>query len=176
MSKLLIQVSDIAEYRPISKEISTDRISPFIREAQENDLRDLFGELLYQDFMAKVDSTLDPMYDEYQKLYRGDTYVYQGNQYIYDGIVPMLCYLSLARYAPNATSNFTRFGMTKKSGGEAGETMTVQEIDNIATELRAIGQSYGRKVKDYLERRSAFFPKYGGTNPNHSNSGIKFFY
>lgn len=177
MDKVLISVDDLARYRPTSKVIPLDRIQPFIREAQIQDLEPAIGDVLYNDFISKYDDPTDPMYTAYQELLSGKYYTpinYNGS-IEYQGIIPMLCYFSLARFYENNQVNATAYGLVQKNT-EYGQSVSPQAVQSSVEYLRSLGVSYQHKVIRFIYDNQGTYPLWTqGERAPIQDIGVKFF-
>jgi hypothetical protein len=171
MDKILITSEDINKFRPISKDINNQRLEPFIREAQFNDLRPVLGEKLFYDFMEKFDQTGDPKYEAYQKLLTGG--VFEGKYFA--GIIPMLVYYTLARFYVNQPINVTRFGVMNKLN-EQSEPISQAAMNAAVSELRSNGLSYEHGVVNFLKANLGTYNLYENAGSSiNTGGGAKFF-
>lgn len=174
--KALITMADINRYRPIA-EMDSKRLEPFILETQRMELRQCLGEALYYDFMLKVEDAVGfpTQYAAYQKLLRGVIWTYDGYTRNFDGLVPMLCYYTLARFIPNNPVNITKFGNTFKKN-EFSEPLDAQATKNIVVEMRSVAISYQNYVTEYIINNQNDFPMYDlGRKENLNTTSVKFF-
>lgn len=177
MNKLLITTDIIKEYRPMATEIPMQRIQPFILETQLHDLRPIFGDSLYFDFMSKYDVIADPMYTAYQELLNGKSYTYNGVVYEYPGLYGMLSYFTLARFFSNNDINITRYGLVLKVDKEGNsERADVARINAAISDLRSNAISFQGMVKDFLGRNVATYTKYSTAEDTGKNTtGVQLF-
>jgi len=57
MDSLLITLEDLKQYRPMA-DINLARVESYIREAQDNDLKEFIGPALYYDLLINVDTII----------------------------------------------------------------------------------------------------------------------
>lgn len=164
--KYLITQDDITIFRPTA-ELDEARIRPHIREAQDLDLKPVLNNALYYDFISKFDVESDVSYSKYQDLLKGKVWTYNGNPEEFKGIVPMLCYYSLARYVELNPFHVTRTGVVKKVVNQS-EAATQEEIRIICNGLRSAAMSYQNDVIRFLEQNPTDYPLYssGGASDN----------
>lgn len=177
MDKILISIEDICRYRPTSKVIPVDRIQPFIRESQMQDLMPVLGDVLYYDFLNKFDVTTDPKYTEYQELLYGKTYTPSGypSTITFEGVVPIVAYFALARYYENSQLNATAYGLVQKNSEYATATPS-QAVQAHAEYLRSLGVSFQDGLKVFLNNNLTTYPLYQyGDKGNIQDMGVKFF-
>lgn len=174
--KLLINLANIREWRPIATQIPADRINPYIQEAQQFDLKQLLGDALYVDFLAKYDVTGDPQYANYQALLKGGTYTYGGVTLENPGLIPFLVYMTLARFFNNNQVNATRYGLVNKLVDES-EVVDWRGIAAAVAELRANGRAFADDLTKYLDNNPTLFPLYNRRTDGGpmEGGGVKFF-
>lgn len=180
--KLLISKDNIAEFRPIAKELDSDRLNPFIQESQNHDLRRLLGNSFYMDFMSKFDSIGDPKQPVYAELLNGKTYTIAGITIEYQGLIGFLSYTSLARYYSGGDIHATRFGLVKKKNSDgASEPISREDKAAEITALKSIANSYKEDiVKFLLDQNSltanASYPLFAfSKGDGREVGGVKFF-
>lgn len=177
MDKILISIDDLVRYRPTSKSIPLDRIQPYIRETQQQDLLPLLGDTLYYDFLTNFDNSSSPMYQSYQYLLYGRVYTPAGlsSNISYEGIIPMISYYTLARYYENSQVNATSYGLVQKSN-EYSTSVSAQVVQASTDYLRSLGLSYQHEVKRFLSNYSTTYTLYStGVKGLTQDIGVKFF-
>lgn len=177
IDKLIITIDDIARFRPMSKLIPNERITPFIRESQVQDLLPVLGDTLFYDFVNKFDNPSDGSYSIYQDLLQGKIYTPSGyaSSVIYSGIIPMLSYFTLARYYQNAQVNATSYGVVQKNT-EYSTSISNQSVQNSADYLRSLGISFQDGVIKFLSDNQTIYPLYQtGKKSVQNDIGVKFF-
>jgi hypothetical protein len=177
MDKTLITIDDISRYRPVSKLIPTERIQPFIRESQVQDLLPVLGDTLYYDLLDKFDNTGSAMFTKYQELLGGKLYTPPGysTSIIFAGIIPMLSYFSLARYYQNSQVSATSYGLVQKNS-EYATPMTSQGVQGSVEYLRSLGISYQESLVKFLIDNNTDYPLFStGVKGIQNDIGVKFF-
>lgn len=162
----LITPTQIKSYRPTA-DLDDGRVTPFIIEAQQNDLRPVLNDALYYDLMTKFTATADPMYAAYRDLINGKAYDYNGNTVYFSGIKPMLAYYTLARFIVNNPVNITRFGLVQKVNAQS-EPIPQATINALVNELRSTAMNYQNELIKFLETKASTYPLYneGGSSEN----------
>ena len=177
MDKTFITIEDICRYRPVSKLIPVERMQPFIRESQVQDLLPVLGDTLYYDFLDKFDNTASAMYTKYQDLLGGKLYTPSGysTSIIYSGVIPMLAYFSLARYYQNSQVNATAYGLVQKNT-EYGTQISNQGVQTSVEYLRSLGISFQEGVVRFLSNNNTDYPLFStGVKGEQNDLGVKFF-
>lgn len=174
MKKHLITRTNIAEFRPLSSSIPEERLTPYIIECQQVELRGLLGEALFVDFLGKFDVSGDPQYNNYQDLLNGKTYTFGSITYEHPGLIPFLVYHTLARFMRNNPINVTSYGITRKTS-EGSEPIDNKTLDASIDELRGIASTYEQQIKDYLSRNQSSYPLYSySRGDDRGMSPVKF--
>lgn len=173
--KRLFTVEDIARYRPLSKSIPKERIDPYIEEVQLIELQNVLGDALFYDLMLKFDTSGDPMYSKYQDLLNGVVYVVNSVSIQCGGLVPMLCYYTLARFFRNNPINITRYGLVTKNTEES-TPVEQPAVEAAIGELKSIGINYQNRVIEFLKAKATDYPLYQyNTKELINKTGVKFF-
>lgn len=162
----LITPAQIKAYRPTA-DLDDARVTPFILEAQQNDLRPVLNDVLYFDLMKKFTDSADAMYVNYQDLINGMDYTYNGYTIHFSGIKPMLAYYALSRFIVNNPVNITRFGVVQKMNAQS-EPIPQATINSVVNDLRSTAMNYQNELVKFLETRSTIYPLYnnGGASSN----------
>jgi hypothetical protein len=168
----IITVQDIKAIRPTA-ELDQDRIDPFIKEAQDLDLRPILGDGLYYDFMTKYFVTGDAMYSAYQNLLKGVAYTYNGQTVYFDGLKPLLANFTLARFVQNNQVNVVRYGIVSKVNQQS-QPVDGQVIRQVVNELRSNAMTYKNQVDTFLLNNQTTYTKYIGSNTS-LNTGFRMF-
>lgn len=172
----LITPSQLRAYRPHAV-IDDDRITPFIIEAQQNDLRPALNDALYYDLMTKFTQAGDDMYSAYQDLIDGKEYTYGSHTVYFSGIKPMLAYFTLARFIVSQQVNITRFGVTQKLTPQS-EPTSFAAIQAEANQMKSTAISYQNELIQFLETKASTYPLYntaGGSSNISSRTSFKIF-
>jgi hypothetical protein len=173
--KQLITIEQIRQFRPASKSIPADRITPYIYEAQQHDLKPLLGDALYYDFMTRYDQSADPKYSAYQDLLNGVAYQYGNITIEHPGLTAFLVYFTLSHFYVNNQVNVTPFGLTTKKTDES-DPVDAKMMANAIAELRAIALSYQADIVKFLTTKGAVYPLYNYQDGSAlGNVSVKFF-
>jgi hypothetical protein len=166
---LLIDKTNIQEYKPISKNINDSRINTFIQEAQLFDLRPFLGSALYKDF---IDNVADA---NYQTLLNGGPYTIDGETIDFIGVKAMLVYFSYSRIMYGQSINVTRYGITKKETDQSSEQKKEnKESQAVAARSAAIG--FQEETTLFLNENADTYPLWdqNKTSKNKNISGFDF--
>jgi hypothetical protein len=137
--RLLITISDIAQYRDVTTHVKDKRVDPMIREAQEIDLRNLLGETLYD----KVVEDISPL--NYPEL---------------DAVInPAMCYWAYARLLKNNRITITSNGVVNKNVD--GSVQAVDQAIAIAlSDARDVAKNYANRIVKFLDDNSTDYPEW----------------
>lgn len=144
----LITISDIQPYKAISINLDTDdKLDPFILEAQQFDLKKLMGDAFYLDFIN--DFSASPPLVKYSDLFNGSEFIYAGITYKHEGLKPVLCYLSYARYVLSSNVNGTAYGTVRKKTDES-EQVDDKTVQRLSNQAYAGALAYWEDVKRFI--------------------------
>jgi hypothetical protein len=156
--KFVITIDNIREFRPIARQITPDRILPYIQEAQQLDLKRLLGDALFLDFLTKFDdSTQGATYTAYQNLLNGVNYTYGGNTIEHPGLIGYMAYSTLARFFANNQVNATSFGIVQKNW-EGSEPVSGEVLRSTITELRSNALALRSDIEKFLSSNPTLYP------------------
>lgn len=148
----LLTLSDIQAYRAISGNINaSERLLPYVDEAQQVDLEPFLGEAFYYDLISHTTQ------QKYVDLMNGKVYTYGNNSVKFAGLKPLLAYWSYARFIEGQQLNATSFGfVTKKT--EYSEPVTQKTIDKVAANARQVAAKYQSGAIMYLDSNTNLYP------------------
>jgi hypothetical protein len=175
--KAVITLEDLREIRPLSEQITTQRVNPYIYEAQLLDVSPVLGELFFFDFVTNFDVPAAGSYAVYQELLNGKQYAYSGQQYYYPGLRYAFSYFALARLYSSHAISVDRFGITRKKSDES-EPVDPKVLAAEIAELKSLGIAHRGYAKEFLQRNVSSYPLYNYVNESkdiNSGSGVKFF-
>lgn len=172
----LITAEDFLPYRAISKNLDeAKRIEPHIIEAQSNDLIELLGEYLYFDLIKNIKAynvakeadanyTSTPEQQQFLDLLNGATYVYKPGTLneitkIYSGLVPVLVYLTYARFVNRDNIRSTPAGFAIKTTMES-TPISAKQITEEAGRAVADANVRFRMTEKFMRDKAPFFDKY----------------
>jgi len=166
MDKYLINREDLKRVRPTA-ELDEARVQPYIKEAQQYDLRPFLNDALYYDFITKFEDQGDPMYEDYKKLLNGTVYTYNGAPIYFPGIAYMLAYFTLARFVIGDPVHYTRFGIMHKLN-EFSTPLSPDEIYAESKMLKSNGVAEQTNVKSFLDNNRTIYTLWGFSGVAHS--------
>lgn len=176
METQLITAESFLPYRAISTNLdNAKRLEPHIIEAQNNDLLDLLGEHLFYDLIKHIKAyriakeadenhvaTTDQQ--QFLNLLNGTTYVYkQGtpNEITieYPGLVPVLVYLTYARFVNRDNIRSTPAGFVIKTTMESTPVSGKQIAEEAGRAVNDANVAFRRSEK-FMRDKAPYFDKY----------------
>ena len=171
MDQLLITLDDLKQYRPMA-DINLARVDTYIREAQDNDLKEFIGPALYYDLLVNGSTTAN------RDLLNGKVYTITGSTPLtikYNGLVPVIVYYALARIIVNNQANITSFGVVNKTTGQS-TPVDAATIKQMVTELRSMAVSYQNEAEKFLDYNYTSYPLWNyNTRTREQSTGFQFF-
>lgn len=163
---MLIDKTEIAKHRQISQSVRDDKINPFIEDAEFLDLKNLLGELLYNDI------TTNPNSANNVKLMDPLTYTYDGNEYRHQGLKKVLSIFAYARYVMFGSNTDTPFGVVNKRSQDSDNVGTDQ-LKIIYKKDQQVASQYYAEVRRYIERNVSDYPAYPESCQERSSGKIR---
>lgn len=149
---LLISRDDIVEYRSISANLNTTKkLSPYILEAQEVDIKNLLGNALYNSLIQDYEAS--PSLATYSDLFNGSSWECESKTYYHRGIKVVLIYFAYARYLINSPFESTAFGTVVKKD-QYSEVQDQKSIQRNYEDTINLALSFWQDVKKYLDQSS----------------------
>jgi hypothetical protein len=145
---LLINKTDIAEYKDISLFTTDNKIDEYISDAQLQDLCPLLGYDFYFDVLKNI------ALPAYQELLNGGEFLVDGNTWTHSGLKAVLSEFTYGRYTYFGAYNDTSSGNTIKTFEFSNPTHNEDRKD-VWKECKQRANSYFDVIKVYLDQ-SAF--------------------
>lgn len=148
---LLINRTDIAEFRDISQTVHDKVLNQHIFDAQFQDLQRLMGVQFYNDLLRNFDNTV------YQALLNDADYVFETVTYSNVGLKTVLVHYAYARYALLGSNKDTPFGLVVKQTENSqpaseGNKKSLHKMNQI------MAFNYWENVRDFLNRNESDYP------------------
>lgn len=152
---MLINKTDIAAKRQISKSVSDAKINPFIEDAELLDLKPLLGELFYSKIVQNPNDFAD--------LLGPKDYTFNDFQLRSPGLKRVLIDFAYARYVMHGSQTDTPFGMVQKETQDSSPVSRTDKKENYKLHQQTAMQYWG-EVVNYLNRHSDLYPLWGKSN------------
>lgn len=144
---MLINLAEIQKYRKIPSSIDLTRVSPFIQEAEELDIKPILNvcdEDFYQEILDNQNNS------PYTLLLAGGEYTNKdGNKTSFIGLKAVIVYYTLARMVSSLDHVITNFGNVQKSINQS-EPINERYKQNLIQDYRNIASGYFYQVKKYI--------------------------
>lgn len=141
---LLVTKDDIYKYSQLNGNVDVDKISPFVKVAQDIEIQDVLGTNLYQKILQGViDDNLS------------GNYLVLLNQYIQ----PMLIHYAMADFLQFHGYEISNAGILRNAP-ENTQLPDKNEIDTIVSRQRKIAETYRHRIVSYLTYYPQYFPEY----------------
>lgn len=162
----IITKADIAELWPVSKNLNDERVNPYIRLAQQNDLTAWLGEPLYFAFIEDYDGN-EFIEQRFKDLFDGIELELSDSRTVYfRGVKPMLTAFAYARLVSNNSFFVARGGDVKKNTDQsesATDALELQKARNAYSEAYRLGAN----LVQFLDKKRSDYPEW--TDPARKN-------
>jgi len=170
----IITITDIQAAIPdMSVNIEEEKVTRYIAEAQEFDLKSVLGRALHFAFVEGLAAS--PQVEIYSELFEGKTYLDTGlNQNIsFAGVKKAMIYWSYARFLNNQDTNVTSFGIVQKEN-EFSKPSEEKRIARLVTAAIAAATAYKNDFVKFLNDNSTDYPLWlvENTTSNATKGGI----
>jgi len=167
----LITITDIQEFKPLSKNTDTDKtVNPFILEAQEFDIRPILSDAFYSELITQIKSGSPSA--EYDELFNGSIYSDGGIDKTNPGLKSVLVYYSYSRYLNRANTNSTAFGMVQKNNPDS-TPISDKRLASLISQSESGAKAYENRVIDFLICNSNKYPLYECVKENRRTGGLR---
>ena len=164
----LIEKADFAEIRDISNNVDFDkRIKPYVREAQEFDIRPILGAEMFYDLL---NNSTD---DIYVDLLEGLDYTYADVNYSFVGLKTIIAYYTYARFIPHENVRVTPTGIMGKTN-EFSDRISKAETDRIINQNQSAAYAYIEDMICFLDRKVSDYPKWNTTYKSEVKRKVNF--
>lgn len=155
---LIVTSSDFATYKDIGANIdSTNRLEPYIYQAQRLDLIPVLGAAFYHDIITNG-VNVSPIPSPYDTLIDGGTYTNsQSNTIYFEGLKPVLIYFAYSRFLINDNIHSTRKGFVFKDS-EQSERIPQGQLKALSDEAKSTAIAYQNALIDFLVEETATYP------------------
>lgn len=159
----LIDKTEIAKHREVSRSVRDDKINPHIEDAQLLDLKPLLGDSLYDHVINNLTDT------NVLNVLNPHTYTYNGNQYQHQGFKKVLSLFSYTRYIIHGSFTDTGFGMVQKSNQDSSPVPEAQKR-NIYTKDRQAAIAYFNEISLFMNRFPSLYATWKSGSTSRKSS------
>ena len=142
---LFITRNDIIKTTPLQGSIDADRLLPFVKSAQEKQMVNLLGTVLY-----------NKLGDD---IIAGTPFTGYYDTLMSDHVKPTLIWYAVVEYLPFSAVQFRAEGAVKHET-ETAKPVSKNEIDYLAAKARESADYYATRLQDYLIANSNNIPEY----------------
>lgn len=148
MSSLFVTPAEVKRRTSVDGNVDDDKLRTFIRLAQDKILQNHIGTSLYRaiDRMIKDESINEAENADYKFLLRN---------YIQDVVI----WYTMDSWLPFAMFKINNAGINK-GGQENAETISLNELRVLQSDIRENAEFYVRRMTDYLCENSSKFKEY----------------
>lgn len=144
---LFISRNDIIKNTPLNGSIDADKLLPFVRTAQEKQMYNLLGTVLYEYLQAQIlAGTFGNLNAYYQDL-------------MSEHVKPTLIWYSVVEYVPFSQITFKSEGAVKHQSDQS-VAPSQKEIDYLKEQARQNADWYATRLQNYLIAYSDQIPQY----------------
>lgn len=144
---LLVNRTDIAEFRQISTSVKDKLLNQFINDAQFVDVQKLLGRNFYNDLIRNYTDA------NYQTLLNRGDYTYQSTTYTNVGLKAVIVHYAYARYVMEGSQIDTAFGYVEKLNPDS-QIVSDGSKKTKAKSNQQTAFNYWENVLDFLDRNS----------------------
>lgn len=172
----IIDQTTFKRFEDINANIKPERLSIFIKKAQELDLKPFLGYALFYDFIKHFDedgtlNTNAPQH--YKDLMNGAEYLdKRGYVVLYQGLGPVLVYFTFARFIEGDAIRYTATGPVVKKQDNS-DAIAASDIVKLVQQQRSIANAYANEAERFLRDHQEKFPlwEYNRKNKSARQSG-----
>jgi hypothetical protein len=165
MDEILLEKADFLPFKFLSVNLDFESLSPYILEAQRNDLVELMGQAMYYRFWREM-SPPDPVVPLtiWSDLLNGVEYTPDGatDPLQFYGVKPYLVYRTFARFLNKSQVKMTRAGAVSKRTDES-EYIDKDTLDKLRAETDSFGELYKQNIISFLNSQQMYYPLWANT-------------
>jgi hypothetical protein len=150
-------VAEVLEIRNIGQNAISEGLEEMITEAEEVDIRQFLGAILYKDFK---DNKVD---DKYVKLLDGTSYTIGSDTVDYPGIKKAILHFGLARWYVERSLRPTRTGLVGKETDFSSRASDKALAEKVEQE-KSVATYYLAEATKYLCNNTDLYPLYDGSD------------
>ena len=163
---MLIDKTEIASHREISRSVKDDKINPYIDDAELLDLKPLLGNALYFD-LAK-----NPTDAKYIALLDPKEFIINDITYKHQGLKKIISIFATARYRLFGSATDTAFGLVEKQHNDSVQVSGTTKRDLYTKEQQAATQ-YFADIALFLNNNTETYPLWNQGCRNRMTGGFR---
>ena len=161
LDKLLLDKSDLSNFREVSANITVDKMDIFIREAQTINVKPFLGAQLYllllNDYTVSSKSFATQKYND---LWFGSDYTNSNGVAVrQNGLMSSAVYFTYGRFLLQQNTNVGRYGVGSLNQ-ENTTTSGPSTVRTNTTQANAVALSYQAAVGTFLNDKSTTYPEW----------------
>lgn len=166
---ILLTQDDFKPYRDISDNVDFDRLTPWILEAQKQEMRSFLGQPLYLVMINDWDDLLKEFTTaRFEELWDG---LDVADEYRFYGLKPAIIYFAYARFLKNQKTTVTRFGVRNlENDVSTQEDATATRTRLGEAEAMAVGMQ--SNAETYINDNIDTYPEYTSTGGRSNQKNI----
>ena len=164
LDDLLIDNTDFADYRDLSKNLPDERLNSMIREAQIKEVRTFLGDTLYLKLL--LDYTIATKVFSlaiYNDLWYGTDYTLNGDTIRFNGLIGYHIMNAYRRVLDHNQVNVTRYGV-KSMQTEFSEDTILAKIRNEMISSGAMAKVYSSDAEKFIKANASDYPDWARNN------------
>ncbi len=159
----LLAPEEIGKFgRPMSANTDNDKLTAYIIEAEQMNVKPVFGDELFLSILEKGEDN-----EQYGMLLSGGTYESNGRIYSFAGLKAAMSYYVFAKYLMVGDFNATRFGVTFKDDSYSSR-ISAAERSNAYSDTLEVANCYLQDCVLFCKRNGLMSGKPG--NPKASGA------
>lgn len=159
----LIDLTEIRKYRDVDAGFSSFRFSAFLKQVQEQDLKDVLGAELWLDFFKNSPDA------KYQTLIDGEEYVSAGETVLYTGLKPFLVWSWLSKLPIEGNVHHTQSGDFSYLHDVTSKP-TKAEIMHVKEDYKTSALIERNEIVRYLNENVSTYPQWNYKNKENRSS------
>lgn len=143
----LITPQELSHYgRPISAKTDEDKLTAYIVEAEQMNIKPVLGDSLFLHILEKGEED-----EKIERLLKGGTYNVAGTIYSFAGLKAAMSYYVFAKYLMVGDFNATRFGISVKDDSYSSHISSA-ERSNAYSDTLEVANCYLQDCVAYCKR------------------------
>ena len=176
LDKLLLDKSDLSNFREVSANITVDKMDIFIREAQTINVKPFLGAQLYllllNDYTVSSKSFATQKYND---LWFGSDYTNSNGVAVrQNGLMSSAVYFTYGRFLLQQNTNVGRYGVGSLNQ-ENTTTSGPSTVRTNTTQANAVALSYQKDVETFLRDNLTIYPEFNTKTTTGQKIAAPFF-